>query len=151
MEEEAGGTFTERSWASADYVYDLFGRTPLVVTTPSSATPSLRETAVVDSPGVQTFATLVPLPPTVIGPLALSPELGGSSSRPPLVPIREGGASTSEVSEVGSNSGASLIVLPPIPREILYTGAGLRQFRVPKVSLPDGALGFLGDRPDDEV
>lgn len=53
-----------------------------VVTTPSSAAPLLRETAIADPLGVQTFMTLVPLPSTVVGPPALSPELGGSSSRP---------------------------------------------------------------------
>lgn len=66
VEREAGDTFTKRSWASIDFVYDQFGRTlPVVVTTPSSVAPPSRETVVVNPPGVQTFATLVPLPPTV--------------------------------------------------------------------------------------
>lgn len=67
-----------------------------------------------------------------MGPSTLSPELGGSSSRPPLVPTLKGGASSSVIPEVGSSSGASLIVPPLIPREILYVSAGLRQYRVPE-------------------
>lgn len=80
---------------------------------------------------------------------ALFPELGVSFSRPPLVPTCEGGASTSAVPEV--SSGVFFIVPPPIPHEIFYACAGLRQYRVPEVLLPNGALGFLGDHPDDEV
>lgn len=126
MNDEAGGDFTERSWVSANFVYDGFGRTPpVVITTPSSADPLLRETAIADLLGVQTVATLGPLPLTVMCPPALSPELDGFASRPPLVSTHEGGAFTSAVPEVGSSSGASLIFPPPIPREILYAGVGL--------------------------
>lgn len=53
--------------------------------------------------------------------------------------------------EVGSSSSATLIVPSAIPLEIVYVGVGLRHYRVPKVPLPEGALGFLGDRPNDEV
>lgn len=83
VDEEVGDTFMEQSWASTCFVYDQFGWTPpVVVTTPSSVAPPLREATIADPPSVQTFATLVPLPPTVMGPPALSPEFGVSSSKP---------------------------------------------------------------------
>lgn len=84
VEGKAGETFTERSWVSVDFVYDWFRCTPLtVVTTPSSTTLQLRETAISNPPGIQTFATLFLLPMTIMGLSALSPEHGGSSFRPP--------------------------------------------------------------------
>lgn len=65
VEEEAGDVFTEKSWEPSNFDlsfgYDQFGQTPLAgVTTPSSEVISLRDTAIVDPPGVQNFANLDP-------------------------------------------------------------------------------------------
>lgn len=87
--------------------------------------PLLRETVIADPPGVQTFATLVPLPVAAMGPPTPSPELGISSSRPSLVLTREGGGSTLAALEASSSGSAPLIVPPPIPRKIWYAGAGV--------------------------
>ena len=112
--------------------------------------PSLRESPVVDPPGVQTFAILTLQPLTVMGPLDPSPDLGTSSSMPPsrltyedvlpllLLPRR--------VQVV-----VLLLCHPPIPREILYAGTWLCQYMVPKVPLPAEAMGFLVDIPYEEV
>lgn len=152
VEGEVSGLFSERCWATANFVFDEFGLTPHdAVASPSSVVPSLREMAIADPPGVQTFATLVLLPSATMGPLGLSSELGGSSSRPPLAPTREGGASSSAVPEATTSANAPLLVLPPIPCDILYAGVGLRQYRVSKVPLPDNSLSWLRDRPNDEV
>lgn len=58
-----------------------------------------RKIAIADPPGVQTFVTLVPLPLTTMGPPALSPELGASFLKPPLVLTSEEGSYTSTVAK----------------------------------------------------
>ena len=123
----------------------------VVLLPPSSVVLHLRETAVVDPPGVQTFATLTPLSPTAMRPLAPSSGLETSSSRPPLVPTREGGGSTSAAASAGPSNSASVVPLPLIPREIWYADVGLYQYVVPDVPLPAEALHFLADRSNDEV
>ena len=108
----------------------------------------------VGPPGVKMFATLTPLPPTAMGPPALSPGLGTSSSRPPPRPTHEGGTSASDdavAAQPGPSSSVPVVSLPPIPREILYFGVGLGQYVVPKVPLPASARDFLADFPNDEV
>ncbi|KAM7507356.1 hypothetical protein LguiA_017809 [Lonicera macranthoides] len=148
---EGRAGFSERSWEPADLGadYDQFGRTPpAAATTPSSGVPHLRATAMVDPPGVRTYATLTPLPTTVMGPPARSPGFGGSSSRPLLFPIREEGGSTSAAAPAGSS--IPWVDLPPLPRDISYVGAGLRRYPVPEYPLPEDTFDYLGGRPGDE-
>lgn len=120
VEEEAGDAFTERSLVPSDFGlgfgYDQFGRTPAAdVTTPSSEVPPLRETTIVDPPGVQTFATLTPMPSTVMRPRVPSPGLEIFSYCPPLVLTCEGGASFSVAAPVGPSGSSSITSFPAIP------------------------------------
>ena len=121
-------------------------------TSPNGA-PSLRETAVVDPPGVWTFSTLTPLPLTMMGPPALSLATGTSSSMPPLRLVHEGGVSASAVAAtgLGSSGSVSFTPLPSIPRELLYFEAGVSQYEVPAYPLPSPARDFLADLSSDMV
>ncbi|KAM7470514.1 hypothetical protein LguiA_008697 [Lonicera macranthoides] len=149
---EGRAGLSERSWEPADLGadYEQFGRTPpAAVATPPSGVPPLGATAMVDPPGVRTYATLTPLPTTAMGPPARSPGFGGSSSRPPLFPIREEGGSSSAAAHAGSS--VPWVDLPSLPRDISYVGAGPSRFSVPEYPLPEDTFDFLGGRSDDEV
>ena len=153
---DIGAAFTSRSWTDADFVFEGYARTSTsgMETSPIGA-PSLRETAVVDPPGVQTFATLTPLSLTVMGPPALSPATGTSSSMPPPRPVHEGGtsafAAAATATRPGPSGSASFTPLPSIPRELLYFGAGVIQYEVPAYPLSSPAQDFLADVPSDAV
>ncbi|KAM7477694.1 hypothetical protein LguiA_025907 [Lonicera macranthoides] len=139
------------SWEPEDFRadYEQFGRTPpAAAATPSSGVPPLRETAIVDPPGVRTNATLTMLPPTVMGPPARSPGVGVSSSRPPLFPICEEGGSTSAAAPAGSS--VPVVDLLLLPRNISYVGAGLRRYTVPEYPFLEDTFDYLGGCTGDE-
>ncbi|KAM7485386.1 hypothetical protein LguiA_001395 [Lonicera macranthoides] len=144
--ERGGADFSDRSWEPEDFGadYEQFGRTPpAAAATPSNGVPPLRATAIADPPGVCTYATLTPLPSIAIGPLARSSSLGGSSSWPPLFPIREEGGSTSAAVPAGQS--VPLVNIPFLPRDITYVGAGLRRYTV-----PEDTFDYLGGRVGDK-
>ena len=148
---DVGASFPARSWPESDFMFDGFaGISTSSMGVPSVTAPSLRETVLIDPPGVRTFATLTPLPTLPMGIPTLTPDLG-TSSMPPPRPSHVRGSSSAAAGQAGPSSVAPITPLPVVPREISYIGIGVRQYEVPAFPLPSPARDFLADVPNDAV